>query len=229
MLLRKAATSKSPSAAKAIDQLAAFLADLAERPQRMLEFDAELFRKLAPGGSLRLFVGVFSLGNRPGAEVALGPERTAGINEQNPDAVHDLFVHQYAGAFSDSHAASIQRDEVRFDRSAGYRNPPRKCKETQRFQLFQSYGEPCLRVAARSYDGMFGANRSFDACVYREVCKGKLMKRIAVALPILLAAAADASAISRYDIGNKAAPRFRASFNPSAPSSCATARRTIRR
>ena len=29
------------------------------------------------------------------------------------------------------------------------------------------------------------------------------MKRIAVALPILLAAAADASAISRYDIGNK--------------------------
>ena len=29
------------------------------------------------------------------------------------------------------------------------------------------------------------------------------MKRIAIALPILLAAAADASAISRYDIGNK--------------------------
>jgi len=29
------------------------------------------------------------------------------------------------------------------------------------------------------------------------------MRRIAIALPILLAAAADASAISRYDIGNK--------------------------
>ena len=29
------------------------------------------------------------------------------------------------------------------------------------------------------------------------------MKRIAIALPILLAAAADASAISRYDTGNK--------------------------
>ena len=136
MLLRKAATLKSPSAAKAIDQLAAFLADLAERPQRMLKFDAELFGKLAPGGSLRLFVGVFSLGNRPGAEVALGPERTAGMNEQNPDAVHDLFVHQYAGASSDSHASSIQRDEVRFDRSAGYRARLANARKHNGFNCF---------------------------------------------------------------------------------------------
>ena len=56
------------------------------------------------------------------------------------------------------------------------------------------------------------------------------MKRIAIALPILLAAVADASAINRYDTGKLSCARVRGivQSNKGRPS-CATPRRAIRR
>ena len=87
LLLWIAATSSSPSASEGDDALAARLDGPPQGLQLALQRDAELLRELAPGGGFRvLAVAIFAFRDRPGAGVLLGPERPAGVDEEDAEA-----------------------------------------------------------------------------------------------------------------------------------------------
>ena len=103
------------------------MADLAERPQRLLKLDAELFGKLTPGGRLGLLVvGVFSLGNGPGAEIALAAR--TGRRDERAETRMPSTARLYIKMPALFRTAMRQRlARIRL-----------AIKETSRFQLFQN-------------------------------------------------------------------------------------------
>src|SRR5829696_180157 len=94
---------------KGDDALAARLDGLSQGLQLALQGDAELLRELAPGGGFRILaVEIFALRNRPGAGVLPGPERPAGMHEEDAELPALALVEQHAGAFH-GHAYLLTR------------------------------------------------------------------------------------------------------------------------
>ncbi len=74
--------------------LAGTLAYLAERLQKAANSDAEFFFELSPRRELGVLTAiVLSLRNRPGTHVAVTPERSAGMDEENLDTVVTVAIH----------------------------------------------------------------------------------------------------------------------------------------
>src|SRR5262245_41239675 len=104
-----------------VDPLARLLADAAQRNQLAGQGPAGLLGKLAAGRLLgRLVLVVLALGDRPGAEVALGPEGSARMNEQDFRAGRRPAEQQDAGA-SGGHCARSSSSSV-----AGSGSPSQK-------------------------------------------------------------------------------------------------------
>ena len=82
-----------------VDDLAGFLADLAEGVEGGCRIEVEFFFELALGGGEEVFAFFdFSLGDGPGAEVFFGPEGAAGVDEQDLECAVVVAVHEEAGA-----------------------------------------------------------------------------------------------------------------------------------
>ena len=93
------------------NQLAARLPDLPERDQRSIGGgQAELLEELPTrGGERRLVRVIFALGDRPGARVAAGPERAAGMGEEHFERGSPP-EQQETGAALNGHAIRIDRN-----------------------------------------------------------------------------------------------------------------------
>ena len=100
MLLTARAGSRSPSAAHACTSLPGPLPHRAQRPERTVEACPRLFRELAArGGEKVLAVIRQSLGDGPGAGVAMDPEGAAGMREQHLEAPAGPAVEQDPRAY----------------------------------------------------------------------------------------------------------------------------------
>jgi hypothetical protein len=109
----------------AMNDLADPLAYAAELLKPAVNWYAEFLREFAPGCVLRiLFVGYFSLRDRPRAPVALGPVRPARVDEENLDTVVVAMIRQNASTCG-CHASN------RFPARAAA-NAPERIKEGRR-------------------------------------------------------------------------------------------------
>src|SRR5215510_12206201 len=99
VLLRIAAASASPSKAQASTILPPRLPDRRELNEGSARLDAGLLHELARSRGERFLAGVgLPLGNRPGAQVLVLPERTARMDEQHVQAVFAAAEHEQARA-----------------------------------------------------------------------------------------------------------------------------------
>src|SRR5262249_34315677 len=81
------------------DNLAAFLGDVAERHKLAFDVGTGLLREFAPGDRERILAfRIFAFGDRPGAEILLGPERPTRMHQQQLDGIARLAIKQDAGA-----------------------------------------------------------------------------------------------------------------------------------
>ena len=86
------------------------MAHLAERPQPACRGDPEFLGEFPARGGVGIFaVVLFALRDRPGAKIAVAPNRPARMDEQNIKAGVAMTVHQDARA-QDCHAVVRMRD-----------------------------------------------------------------------------------------------------------------------
>src|SRR5215470_1021449 len=152
-----------------LDQLAASLLDRCELNEGPARLDARLLPELARSRGERFLAGVvLALGNRPGAQVLVLPERTARMDEQHVQTVAAAAEHEQARAAL-RHVAILTANLLR-------RRLPEPCKVGSGFaRLFQDRrrreglcaGETCgaaatWRIASPSPRAVSAADSSWE-------------------------------------------------------------------
>ena len=82
------------------NNLSASLANFTERKQIAFKLNSQFFGEFSLCGGFGIFIwSEFSLGDRPGSNIALRPKWPAWMHEENFKGILDVAIHQNSGAF----------------------------------------------------------------------------------------------------------------------------------